>query len=74
MATCPNCGGFLHAQHRCYGRWRRRARTASWMLVGAAAGIAASFLMADRPTLALSATCAVLGAVLVTATRKFAIF
>jgi len=44
------------------------------MLIGAVAGTAASYGMAERPPLMLSGICAVLGAVLVTATRKFAAF
>jgi hypothetical protein len=74
MATCPNCGGFLHANHRCSGKWHRRRRSAVWMLIGAAAGMAVSYGITDRPPVALSATYATLGAVLVTATRKFAAF
>ena len=74
MATCPNCGGFLHDHHRCRGRWRRRLRSAVWTLAGMAGGAAVSFSFPERPALALIATCALLGAVLVTAVRTFAKF
>ena len=74
MATCPRCGGFLHDNHRCRGRWRRLARTASWTGTGLAAGGASSFLFTEQPAVALIATCGVLGVVLVTAVRRFAKF
>ena len=74
MATCPSCGGFLHDRHRCRGRWRRRLRSAAWNLAGAGGGVAVSFAFTERPALGLIATCALLGAVLVTAVRTFAKF
>lgn len=74
MATCPRCGGFLHENHRCRGRWRQYARTASWTGAGLASGAASSFLFAEPPAVALIATCSVLGAVLVNAVRRFAKF
>ena len=73
MATCPRCGGFLHENHRCRGRWRR-ARSASWTSAGVASGAASAWLLAERPAIALIATCGLLGAVLVTAVRKVAKF
>ena len=74
MATCPHCGGFLHDHHRCRGRWWRRGREAGAAVVGASAGGAAAFGLAERPAVALVVTCGLLGAVLVTAVRRFAKF
>ena len=74
MATCPHCGGFLHDRHRCRGRWRRSARSAAWTLAGVVGGAVLSFAFTERPAIALIATCALLGAVLVTAVRTFAKF
>ncbi len=38
MATCPNCGRFLDADHRCRGVWRLRLRVWSRVAAGGAAG------------------------------------
>ena len=38
MATCPNCGRFLEAHHRCKGVWRLRLRVWSRIAAGGAAG------------------------------------
>lgn len=32
MATCPDCGRYLHDQHRCKGRWRIQLRMLAWTL------------------------------------------
>lgn len=45
-----------------------------WLLIGVGAGGSVSFLLTDRPNLALAATCALLGAVLISAFRRFAKF
>jgi hypothetical protein len=74
MATCPQCGGFLHDGHRCRAGWRRRGRSAGATLFGAAAGALLAFALADRPPLALILTCGVLGVVLISAFRRFAKF
>jgi hypothetical protein len=74
MATCPHCGGFLHEHHRCRGRWWRRGRQATAALIGASAGALVAFWIADGPPMALILTCGLLGAVLITAFRRFAKF
>ena len=39
MATCPDCGGFLHDHHRCFGVWRHIARTIAVTAAGGAFGL-----------------------------------
>jgi hypothetical protein len=73
VATCPRCGGFLDANHRCQGLWRRRARsvTASLlaMAVGASAGILLLYAIASRPSTPTIAVAALTGMVIGEAIR-----
>lgn len=45
MATCPRCGGFLGARHRCSGLWRLRLRFWGALLVGGIIGAAVGALV-----------------------------
>jgi hypothetical protein len=38
MATCPRCGGFLDAPHRCAGVWRLHLRAWCAILLGGIVG------------------------------------
>ena len=46
MATCPRCGRFLDADHRCRGLWRLRLRVLRSLTVGALVGAASAAAVA----------------------------
>ena len=66
MATCPDCGGFLHAQHRCSGVYRRLAIGLVIAASGAVVGSVAVYGFVDHPALDVVAIGLVLGAILFT--------
>jgi len=50
MATCPNCGGYAHSEHRCRGLWRIRFLLTLDLAVSAIVGcgvVGAAFLFLD---------------------------
>jgi hypothetical protein len=73
MATCPKCGDYLGANHRCWGA-RRQLKTIGFGLAGGLAGLAAVFLLADRPSEPLVLVTTLLGVVLTLAVRQYARF
>jgi hypothetical protein len=63
--------GALTENHRCpRGRFSRTIDALSTVLVGGAIGVAAVFLLEDRPAAALVVAAAALGAVLANALRQ----
>ena len=73
MATCPKCGDYLGANHRCWG-FRRQLQALGFMLAGGLGGFVAVFLVSDRPSMPLLFVTAALGAVLMLAVRRYARF
>ena len=74
MATCPDCGEYLSAHHRCRGRVRRMFGALGYVAAGALIGYLASFAIEERPAEALRWVTALLGALLVFAFRRYARF
>jgi hypothetical protein len=56
--------------HHCLGVWRQMARTTGVALIGAVSGLVAVSLLTDRPSDSLFAVAGVLGAVLITGSRR----
>lgn len=73
MATCPKCGGYLGAHHRCWGV-RRQLQALGFAAAGVVAGLVTVFLASDRPSVPLLLVSAALGAVLALAVRRYARF
>ena len=67
MATCPQCGGFLSSNHRCFGLWRNRVRWGSVAVSGGLIGIGVATLLSPEHPLLLTGIAALLGAVVVSA-------
>jgi len=73
MATCPKCMGALTGNHRCrQGVFRRASQALSTAAVGSGLGMAACFVIEQRPTGALLVAAAALGAVVAVAVRQAA--
>ena len=64
MATCPDCGGFLHDHHRCFGVWRHIARTIAVTAAGGAFGLVFVMALVEHPPTGLVVAIALLGAVI----------
>ena len=64
MATCPECGDYLDADHHCLGAWRRIGIATVVAAVGGTGVVVALYGFMDRPAPALVMVAAVLGAVL----------
>jgi hypothetical protein len=73
MATCPKCGEYLGANHRCWGL-RRQLHALGFSAAGGLAGLLVVFLVSDRPSLPLLLVTALLGGILTLAVRRYARF